>query len=626
MDVLYLVPDEINSFEAVQALSLPHNSQHVKRIPSQDEQWPLGRPAEYPSICIPVPQQSIHHSLRWRFVVSSNPAGADVHLPVTVGIAPINVVFGYGTPFDDSFDVPALYMRETLGDAGAHVGVIDPISDEKRQKTRETTWEKWREAQELELVVGATRVIQNAIYLMFGPYRFFVFQPIRSLGEVSILQKIQARQRSEVAESEWREVRMLGKGGYGEVWLVRGMRTGAHRAIKTTASKAEDVKRLIKREVSTTQKLKHDITLECQLLLEPCHGSLLDLMLEDNVSRHLPALAQHISSTLAYIHGKNIIHRDIDNILFRIPGVGAHGFDNPYDEAGPVVFLLSDFGLAADHTADCASEQGVEPFTAPEMRAGHRYSKKVDIYSFGITLAQALHHTRPLPHPELSTIPHETQMTRGAEIEGVIDDWARKMRNDDPALRPTAGQLVKAFQRLQWFASEDEIAAEMAMRPLRRPGQQVAEHVDEEDWGQLSHESYQGGEGYDATQDQISNRARSARDRSYARPSTRLRDPVPGFDVYDPAQQERLMRAYVPASMALTLTEAARMVHDHMAVVIDDALRPSAAGESEPRETEIEQLEFMAEEEDMEELSDEEELMGSRRDKRSVHAFGRFEG
>lgn len=88
--------------------------------------------------------------------------------------------------------------------------------------------------------------------------------------------------------------------------------------------------------------------------------------------------------TLQYMHGRNVLHRDIkpDNLL-----LDASGY-----------LRLADLGVssAMDDEGGCYLTSGTRPFLAPEvMMTGHRHGAASDLYSLGITTFQLLVGRRP---------------------------------------------------------------------------------------------------------------------------------------------------------------------------------------------------------------------------------------
>jgi calcium/calmodulin-dependent protein kinase I len=92
-----------------------------------------------------------------------------------------------------------------------------------------------------------------------------------------------------------------------------------------------------------------------------------------------------IAEGLRYLHDRNIVHFDIkpQNILYLVTSINDR------------IFKLTDFGASrkfANTRAIMAGTRGTRKYMAPDMTSGARWyeSKPIDIYSFGITLAEAI--------------------------------------------------------------------------------------------------------------------------------------------------------------------------------------------------------------------------------------------
>ena len=157
----------------------------------------------------------------------------------------------------------------------------------------------------------------------------------------------------------------------------------------------------------------------------------------------LPMMLQ-VANAIRYIHSLNVLHRDIkpSNIFLQ-----AHG--------ERYIVKLGDFGCAV-HTKPTdlrLSINGTTPYFAPEIVDGIGHSFPADIWSFGITLHEALTSTLPFDgstpsaiykaiHDANYTIPdsikkdHNTTLTLWL-LESCLDK--------QPDRRPSATQLIHKF-------------------------------------------------------------------------------------------------------------------------------------------------------------------------------------
>ncbi|KAI9915263.1 hypothetical protein PsorP6_006892 [Peronosclerospora sorghi] len=168
-------------------------------------------------------------------------------------------------------------------------------------------------------------------------------------------------------------------------------------------------------------------------------------------SKHKLAIAQDITSALAYLHGRSpkVLHRDLKsrNVLL----------------SSSLTAKVCDFGNSRRHGAGHEDETtlttmaavGTLPWTAPELLLGEEYTEKVDIYSLGIVLSELdtclLPYRDPVSHAE-QLLQHPLRLMRC-----VIEDGRRPQLSPDcplpithliaaclsrnPKLRPSAAEV-----------------------------------------------------------------------------------------------------------------------------------------------------------------------------------------
>jgi len=204
----------------------------------------------------------------------------------------------------------------------------------------------------------------------------------------------------------WQAVKLLGRGGMGTVYLAEradgAFQMSAAVKVVPLALASHEIEERFRRERQFLASLDHpkvarlidggvsEIGLP-YLVMEFVGGLAIDAFCEAHRldTRSRVALARQVLEALAYVHGRNVIHRDAkpSNILV--------------DESGSVKLL--DFGTArlVDATAEAAlTKSGVFAFTpeyaSPEQVRGEPVTAASDLYSAGVLLYRLL--TGRLPY------------------------------------------------------------------------------------------------------------------------------------------------------------------------------------------------------------------------------------
>lgn len=197
--------------------------------------------------------------------------------------------------------------------------------------------------------------------------------------------------------------RLLGRGFFGEVFLVTHKESGEKMVLKELYRVDEEAQLNFLKEAAFLRSLNHLNVLQfigvlykdkrLHLLAEYIAGGTLKELIHDK-SKILKwdrrvNFARDISSGMHYLHSMNIIHRDLNsqNCLVK--------------ESGSVV--VADFGLARIISSRRMSGGsggkkrdrrkrytvvGNPYWMAPEMMKGKEYDEKVDLFSFGIILCE----------------------------------------------------------------------------------------------------------------------------------------------------------------------------------------------------------------------------------------------
>ncbi|KAG0059618.1 hypothetical protein BGZ89_000249 [Linnemannia elongata] len=134
----------------------------------------------------------------------------------------------------------------------------------------------------------------------------------------------------------------------------------------------------------------------------------------------IKAIIKGLGEGLAYVHSKNVIHRDVKDFNVLFTGAG----QNP---------LIADFGLSVclrQSTDKALRRCGTERNWAPEIRRNEPYDSKVDMFALGVILLRMLERVN-------------TEGTQDFEVgkeEGL--DLAARLTEDLPTTRYSAVQAL----------------------------------------------------------------------------------------------------------------------------------------------------------------------------------------
>ncbi|XP_064972643.1 mitogen-activated protein kinase kinase kinase 5-like isoform X1 [Musa acuminata AAA Group] len=258
--------------------------------------------------------------------------------------------------------------------------------------------------------------------------------------------------------SQWKKGNLIGSGTFGNVYEATNIHTGALCAMKEVniipddAKSAECIKQL-EQEIKFLSEFRHpnvvqyygSETIDDQfyIYLEYVHpGSI-----NKYVHQHCGAMTEsvvrnfthHILKGLAYLHGKDIMHRDIKgaNLL-----VDARG-----------VVKLADFGMAKhlSGVAGTRSLKGSPYWMAPEvmeatMNKDIGYDLAVDIWSLGCTIIEMFTGKQPWSGLEgaaaMFKVLHKNP-TIPESLSNDAKDFLQCCFRRNPAERPTANMLLE---------------------------------------------------------------------------------------------------------------------------------------------------------------------------------------
>ncbi len=177
----------------------------------------------------------------------------------------------------------------------------------------------------------------------------------------------------------------LGRGAFARVNAVVWGSQAGPLMVKKTAIDAEEIPELME-EQALLARLDHSNIIHCypgvapegSMLMDYGGATLLGAMGEhmcDEPKEVLLSCCRQLLSPIAYLHDRNIVHRDIkpDNVLI-----------NPNTRH----MQLADFGLAADLGPTGTSDEcsGTPEYMAPEVHFKKPYRTKPDVYSAGCVI------------------------------------------------------------------------------------------------------------------------------------------------------------------------------------------------------------------------------------------------
>ncbi|MGW3328192.1 protein kinase domain-containing protein [Streptomyces virginiae] len=288
----------------------------------------------------------------------------------------------------------------------------------------------------------------------------------------------------EVIEDRYALAELLGRGGFGEVWLAEDGRVGRQVAVKIGYPQTPEDTRRFEREASLAGNLAHPNIATIHdfgrteregrdavyLVMELLRGRSLADVLEAGVPPLADALewAGRVADALGAAHAAGIVHRDVKpaNVMVTDGGV-TKVLDFGIAKAG------AGNGGATTTTGLTATGMiiGSFPYMAPERWTGGANGVPVDgradLYALGCVLMELLTGARPFAAREmhellaqhLTTAPPAPSSLR-AELPAALDSLVLELLAKDPVDRPAdAAEVSRRLAEIARSGAPEPVAA-----------------------------------------------------------------------------------------------------------------------------------------------------------------------
>ncbi|TNV84612.1 hypothetical protein FGO68_gene15512 [Halteria grandinella] len=310
----------------------------------------------------------------------------------------------------------------------------------------------------------------------------------------------------EIYITEYKRIKMLGRGGYGEVLLAKHQLTNELVAIKKihldSRLPANQIESLFL-ESRTLERLKHPNIIQLQnvftvknyllLMLEYLEGGDLQRYLDtklaryniDSASTQLPSgltecevrtILQQLCKTISFCHGNSIVHRDIkpQNILL------------PNSEQINGIKLI-DFGLSVQVQGYISrksdkNQSGTLVYMPPEVLSGvdKRTTPMIDVWSIGVVAYQLVMGRLPFDCPQNNLeeiarqiVEDDVKFTHTGNDQ--MRDLILQMLNKNPQMRVKMHQIMQS----RWlFPPKDEIGCNSVVQVQQAEVQQSVISID----------------------------------------------------------------------------------------------------------------------------------------------------
>ena len=279
-------------------------------------------------------------------------------------------------------------------------------------------------------------------------------------------------------------IKFLGKGGFGEAYLVKSNMTKKNYVMKSINFELLDEKNklytineaILLKNIDHPNIIKFKEVFEVKkpniqlnIIMEYAENGDLNKLLEININKKIYFKENilinwlcQICSALKYIHYKKIIHRDIKPANIFMNNLGQ--------------IKLGDFGISKNlkNLELASSFVGSAYYTAPEMIYEEKYSYEIDIWALGVTFYELMN----LKKPFRAEYPAIYLEIKNKEVDEINNIYSKPFRNliyqmlkKNPKERPKADDILNnlfikekikglIIEKINWVKSDKKIINE----------------------------------------------------------------------------------------------------------------------------------------------------------------------
>ncbi|KAI9113726.1 hypothetical protein K1719_014977 [Acacia pycnantha] len=291
--------------------------------------------------------------------------------------------------------------------------------------------------------------------------------------------------------SKWKKGKLLGRGTFGHVYLGFNSESGQMCAIKEVRVFSDDQTskeclKQLNQEIHLLSSFSHPNIVEyygsdlgedaLSVYLEYVSGGSIHKLLQEYGPFKEPVIQNYVRqivSGLAYLHGRNTVHRDIK---------GANILVDPNGE-----IKLADFGMAKhiNSSTSMLSFKGSPYWMAPEVVMNtNGYSLAVDIWSLGCTILEMATSKPPWSQYEgvaaIFKIGNSKDMPEIPEhLSNDAKSFIQLCLQRDPSARPTSQKLLEhPFIRDQSATRAANVSLTRDAFPYMFDGSRTPPHVE----------------------------------------------------------------------------------------------------------------------------------------------------